>query len=88
MICWNSAGLRASTVTTQEKMGFFNSQFPNGDFALAAFIETHHKTEEEIPDTIKEYKVTHHLIHTPTGAGQTHKGIIVLLNKCYDILDT
>ena len=49
VICWNSAGLRASTVTTPKKMAFFDSQFPNANFAIAAFIETHHKSEQEIP---------------------------------------
>ena len=69
-------------------MAFFDTQFPNANFAIAAFIETHHKSELEFPDEIREYMVTHHLIHTPTQPGETHNGIIVLVNKDYDILNT
>ena len=88
MTCWNSGGLRASATSTPGKMAFFDKQFPNGNFAIAAFIETHHKNEEDFPDLIKEYMTTHHLIHTPTSMGHTHKGIIVLIHKEYNIINT
>ena len=86
VICWNSAGLRASAGSTPAKVAFFDKEFPNGNFALAAFIETHHKNEDDFPEEIKAYLVTHHLIHTPTSAGETHSGIIVLISKEYKII--
>ena len=40
------------------------------------------------PDLINEYMVTPHCRHTPTPPDHTHSGIIVLVNKQYDILQT
>ena len=45
VVLWNSAGLRASAASTSAKFNFFDSQFPNANFAIAAFVETHHKDE-------------------------------------------
>ena len=87
VICWNSSGLRASAKSTPVKIAFFDKEFPKGNFAIAAFVETHHKNEDDFPDEIKEYLVTHHLLHTPTPPGQTQSGIIVLINKEYEIKD-
>ena len=86
IVCWNSAGLRASAESTPNKIAFFDNKYPNGNFGIAAFVETHHKDESEIPDEIKQYMTTHHLLHTPTPAGETHNGIIVLISKQYSIL--
>ena len=86
VICWNSAGIRASANSTAKKFAFLDKEFPNAGFAIAALIETHHKSEDDFPDEFKEYKVTHHLIHTPTHV-ETHGGIIVFISKLYDITD-
>jgi len=85
IVLWNSGGLRAPSKSTPAKTAFFDKEFPNANFDIAAFIETHHKNEEEIPDLIKEYTITHHLIHTPTPPSNTHAGIIVLVRKGYNI---
>ena len=86
VIMWNSAGIRTSANTTSDKMDFFNNTFKNGNFAIAAFIETHHKNEEDIPYKIKEHLISHHLVHSTTPKDHTHKGIICLINKEYEIL--
>ena len=49
VICWNSAGIRAGSKSTPEKLAFLDSQFPNANFAILALVETHHKNEEDIP---------------------------------------
>ena len=50
VILWNSAGLRASAAQTQEKLIFFDKEFPGGKFDIATFVETHHKNEDDLPD--------------------------------------
>ena len=80
VICWNSAGIRASAGSTADKMLFFQNQFPRGDFSIAAFIETHHKNREDLPEDLIHFEISHHLIHTPTH-NETHAGIVVLLSN-------
>ena len=86
VICWNSSGIWASAASTDEKIAFFDNAFPEGKFAIAAFVETHHKDEHDFPQDMKEYGVTHHILHTPTDNTETHGGIIVLISKEYDII--
>ena len=85
IVMWNCGGIRAPTKSTPDKTAFFDKEYPKANFDIAAFVETHHRNEEEIPDLIKEYTITHHLIHTPTPPNCTHAGIIVLIRKGYDI---
>ena len=82
--CWNSAGCRASAGSTADKMLYFQNQFPKHDFSIAAFIETHHKNREDLPEDLLHYENSHHLIHTPTQ-NETHAGIVVLLSRQFDI---
>ena len=84
MICWNSAGIRASANSTADKMLYFQNQFPKRDFSIAAFIETHHKNKEDLPEDLLLFENSHHLIHTPTQ-NETHAGIVVLLSRQFDI---
>ena len=85
IVFWNSAGLRASAQRTAEKLAFIDKEFPHGKFDKAAFVETHHKNEEDLPDEIREYATHHHLIHTPTPETHTHSGIVVLISKEFEI---
>ena len=86
VICWNSAGIRAGSKSTPEKLAFLDSQFPNANFAILALVETHHKNEEDIPGELLQYKSSHHLIHSPTHA-ETHGGLILFINKSIDIIN-
>ena len=88
VVVWNSGGICASAISTPGKTGFFDKEFPEAGFSVAAFVETHHKTEADFPDLIREYAFSNHLLHTPTPPGYTHGGIIVLVNKQYDILQS
>ena len=45
VIFWNSAGFRASTYSTPDKFYFLDKQYPNGNFAIAALVESHHKDD-------------------------------------------
>ena len=40
IVWWNSCGLCASTPSTPRKTGFFDKEFPNANFSVAAFVET------------------------------------------------
>ena len=81
VVVWNSGGLRAAAPSTAQKMIFFDQEFPEANFSVAAFLETHHKDEDDFPDLINEYRTHHHCIHAPTPSDNTHSGIILLVNK-------
>ena len=85
VVCWNSAGIRASATSTPSKIAFFDNEYPNGNFAIAAFTETHHKGIDDLPEKFREYSVTHHLIHSPTSTSETHGGVLALISKQYNI---
>ena len=81
IVMWNCGGIKAPSKSTPANTAFFDKEFPNANFDIAALIKTHHRNEAEIPGLIKEYTITHHLIHTPTTPNSTHAGIIVLVAK-------
>ena len=67
-------------------MGFFDKELPNAGFAIAVFVETHHRSEEDFPPLFFEYGVTHHLLHTPTPLNNEYSGIVVFVRKDLEIL--
>ena len=85
VVMWNSGGLRAAANSTAQKMDFFD-EFPEANFSVAAFLETHHKYEDDFPNLLNEYRTHHHCIHAPTPTDNKHSGIILLVNKQYDVL--
>ena len=52
VVMWNSGGLRAGAHSTEQKMAFFDKEFPEANFSVTAFLETH-KSEDDFPDLIK-----------------------------------
>ena len=73
-------------IPRNKKWLFFDKEFPEANFSVAAFLETHHKNEDDFPDLINEYCTHHHCIHAPTPPDNKHSGIILLVNKQYDVL--
>ena len=88
VISWNCNGLRANVASSISKLSFFDKEYPNGNFAVAIFLESHHRDENDFPDLLKEFQVTHHLLHTPTPPNHPHRGIIALISKGFDILSS
>ena len=76
-----------SSALSCKKAMYFEKEHKN-NFDIAFFLETHHKAESEIPPEILRYDNTHHIIHSTVNEEETHTGIIGLLSKDYDILDT
>ena len=68
------------------KIAFFEKEFPEANFNIAAFLETHHKDTEDFPVVFKEFEKTHYLVHTPTASG-THGGIVIFISRKNYILD-
>ena len=85
IIIWNCNGLRATAGSSVGKLDFFDKEFPNASFAIAAFIETHHRSVDDFPDRIKDYQSTHNCFHTPTPAGYSHRGILLLIHKDLEV---
>ena len=52
VVMWNSGGLRAAAHSAAQKLDFFDKEFPEANFSVAAFLETHHKYEGDFPDLI------------------------------------
>ena len=82
---WNSAGLRASALSTPAKFNFFDSHFPNAKFSIAAFVETHHKDASDYVQDFGQYHQTHEILHSPVH-NETHSGVILLISYDYDII--
>ena len=85
VVLWNSAGLRASADSTASKFSFFDDQFRNAKFSIAAFVETHHKDDKDFSQDIGQYEQTHTILHSP-ATNESHAGIILLLRKDFDII--
>ncbi len=85
VVCWNCGGLRHHSPATQDKMDFFHTQYPTSNFSVLAFLETHHRHEEDFPPYLLELASTHTLIHTPADPHQTHAGIIIFISKDYAV---
>lgn len=86
VISWNCNSMRASAESTISKLEFFDKEYPNGNFSIAVFLESHHRDVNDFPELLEEFKVTHHLLHTPAPKEHHHRGIIVLVSKTFDIL--
>ena len=41
IVTWNCNGLRASADPSQQKLDYFDKEYPNASFSIAVFIETH-----------------------------------------------
>ena len=86
IILWNCAGLRASASSTPAKFSFFDSQFSNANFTIAAFVETHHKDDQDFSRDLGQFQQTHNILHSPVK-DETHSGIIILIHREYEIVD-
>ena len=86
IILWNCAGLRASTDSTSEKFSFFDTQFRDAKFKIAAFVETHHKDGNDFSPDLSQFEQTHNILHTP-ATNETHSGIIILISKDFELLN-
>ena len=85
IIFWNSAGFRAGTYSTPDKFSFLDKQNPNGNFAIAALVETHHKDEGDYSQDLGQYHQTHYIKHSPVH-NETHSGIIVIIRKDFEFV--
>ena len=57
-------------------------------YILKRSTKTHHRTESQIPPDILRYQNTHHIIHSTVAEDEAYTGIIGILSKNYDIIDT
>ena len=86
-LVWNCAGLRASSALSHKKAFYFEKEHKN-NFQIAFFIETHHKSIDDITPEILRYQNTHHIVQSPVSENETHAGIIGLISKDFDIVET
>ena len=81
---WNCGGLRAGTAPSHTKAMYFEKTFKN-DFDIFFFLETHHRTQSEIPAEILRYQHTHHIIDSTATEDEKYTGIIGLVSKDFEI---
>jgi len=88
LVSWNCQGLRLDSPQTFQKMYFLESQYPQHKFDVLALVETHHNYETDLPPIFNEYRVNHHIIHTPAPPSDPFSGIVVVLNAQFTVLST
>ena len=82
---WNCSGIVSSN-STQEKIDFlFNTA--NNDFDILVLVETHHKLVQDIQSSLLTRSNAYHFLHTGAEEGDAYAGIIVLVNKNFEITD-
>ena len=86
--CWNCRGINARSPNTQLKMDFLETHFSSKPFDILALVETHHRDEDDFPELLKEYRLTHHFRHTPQQVSDTCGGIVVVISSIFNILNT
>ena len=78
---WNCRGIKATTPVTTSKTDFLEAHFSTNPVDILALLETHHTGMEDLPTLFQGFALTHHLLHTPTQAPDTHGGMVVVLDK-------
>ena len=87
-IMWNGSGIRPSCQTTKQKLDFIAKELDNSNFAVAAFVETHLKQDDDLPTQIKIYSTNYQIINEPTSQNETHAGILILIHEDIRITQT
>ena len=85
---WNCDGLRAPTSSTPLKMGFFAKETAHTNFSLAALVETHHRSDDDLPISLTHLATHYHLIHTPAPHTDKAAGIVLLIHTSYELQNT
>ena len=85
---WNCGGLRRSSPSTSRKMAFFDKELQHNAFHFAAFVETHHRDDDDFPLPLKlrHQSSQYHIIHTTATKTHRSAGIIILLHTSYQVL--
>ena len=81
--CWNCQGLGALGPNTQMKMDFLETHFSSRPFDILGLVETRHSADDDLPNLIHEYSLTHHIVHTHMHASDTCGGILVVMSKLF-----
>ena len=85
-IMWNCSGVNPID-STKEKLDFLEITTKN-KFDVLILVETHHKTEGDLPPQINRYRKAYHVIHSEATEDDSYAGIITIITKDFDILQT
>ena len=66
--------------------GLFGDPLLLHPFDILGLVETHHCDEADFPELIRDYSLTHHLLHTPKSPTDTCGGIVVVISKIFQVL--
>lgn len=81
---WNCSGI-LPTSSAEEKMDFFRS-CSSSPFDILFLIETHHKLLTDVSPLLQAHLKDSAIVHTEASSGDPYAGIIVLVNKNYELL--
>ena len=81
VISWNCRGIKARSPSTPPKLDFLETHFSTHPFDILVLLETHHKDKQDLPALFQGYDLTHHLLHSPTQAPDTHCGVVVVIDQ-------
>ena len=86
IVSWNPQGIQKSGTRTKQKCNFLMKEYNHNQFDILTLQETHHQSEENLPQYIQDLKVTHNLHHTPASPSDTYAGIVTLVHKDWKVI--
>ena len=81
---WNCSGILSSS-SAQDKLDFLASKF-DGSWDILVLVESHHRRLADIHHSLHTLSNKFRLIHTEASGDDPYAGIVVLINKKYDVL--
>ena len=88
IVSWNPQGFQKSGSRTKQKCEFLMKEYNHNKFDILTLQETHHQSEESLPQYIQDLKVTHKFYHTPANPSDTYAGIVALVHKDWKVILT
>ena len=88
IVSWNPQGFQKSGSRTKQKCEFLMKEYNHNKFDILTLQETHHQSEENLPQYIQDLKVTHKFYHRPASPSDTYAGIVVLVHKDWKVILT
>ena len=87
IVSWNPQGFQKTGIRTKQKCDFLMKEYNHNQFDILTLQETHHQSEEALPQYIHDLKLSHHFYHTPANANDTYAGIVVLIEESWTVIE-
>ena len=83
LLTWNCNGL-----ADNRKGSFIRSEYNNlQQIDITLFVETHAIDNEKLCQDIKDFEITHKVIHSFRSENDTYAGLTFVISKNYEVTD-